>query len=215
MRGFGIVGVLVFGTLIATSASAQELRIHDVPMRIQPVQAEFPIESLNSMTCDELIRLIDERIAQAEEEDPSVDPPADPPADPDQPDPVPMTSGSQFNQADVDRGEIAFSANCTDCHDANRSFEKQKSYSDWMATVRRMSAMEDADIPADDLIPIATYLASLNPSASGPSTAGANGGGGVGAAPSQTTAIFGTISPLWRGSSGQQPLESPDFFVDA
>jgi mono/diheme cytochrome c family protein len=130
----------------------------------------------------------------------------------------------------VSRGQSAFESSCTQCHDADRALRKSKSLSGWLATVRRMARMEDADIDAADIVPIATYLASR----SAPSTAaqpsesqqdrGAGERGAVGAeraeaadaadelALESTPGLSGTVSTLWRG--GNDNLENPDFFPD-
>jgi mono/diheme cytochrome c family protein len=52
-----------------------------------------------------------------------------------------------------------FQTHCTTCHDADRSLKKKKSLSEWRATVQKMAAKEDADIPERVREPIALYLA--------------------------------------------------------
>ena len=46
-------------------------------------------------------------------------------------------SQNQFNPATVSRGRQLFQSSCTQCHDAERSLSKRKSYAGWLATVRR------------------------------------------------------------------------------
>ena len=60
------------------------------------------------------------------------------------------------------QGEAAFYRSCTQCHDADRSFQKRKSQAGWLATVRRMASLDDADIPASTHIAIAAFLTSRN-----------------------------------------------------
>jgi len=70
----------------------------------------------------------------------------------------------QPDQALIERGRNTFSSSCTQCHDAQRSLSKQKSYSGWMQTIRRMAAMDGAQIPRSSFRAIATYLSSQNAS---------------------------------------------------
>lgn len=129
----------------------------------------------------------------------------------------------RFDPADVSRGQSAFNSSCTTCHDAQRSLSKRKSRAGWLATVRRMSRMDGADIAASEVGFIATYLASLNSSAD-------DGGGARGddtdssgadyeAAVSDALGlgsglnVSGTFSTLWLG--GNDNLENPNFFADA
>jgi cytochrome c2 len=81
-------------------------------------------------------------------------------------------SGSQFSDQLVDRGQTAFSAACTQCHDAERSTSKRKDLPGWRATVQRMAGKSGADVPQGDREAIATYLASLNVRAANGSGAG-------------------------------------------
>ena len=59
----------------------------------------------------------------------------------------------------IEQGRMAFEKSCTECHDADEALEKSKSFQQWMVTIREMSKKEDADIPQDNFVPIATYLA--------------------------------------------------------
>lgn len=59
----------------------------------------------------------------------------------------------------VEAGAAAFTKHCTECHDAQRSLRKTKNFAGWLATVRRMAKMEDADIPEDVHEDIARFLA--------------------------------------------------------
>lgn len=71
------------------------------------------------------------------------------------------TGESKLDPAMVVRGESAFMVSCTSCHDAQRTLQNNKSFSGWMATVRRMANKDDAAIAQADIEPIATYLTSL------------------------------------------------------
>ena len=55
-------------------------------------------------------------------------------------------------------GKDAFYGSCIKCHDAERSLAVEKSFDEWMSTIRRMSQKEDADIDSDDFRSIATFL---------------------------------------------------------
>ncbi len=58
----------------------------------------------------------------------------------------------------LERGKIAFQSSCTECHEASRSMEQSKSYAQWMETIRKMAAKEDAQIRPADFDAIARYL---------------------------------------------------------
>ncbi|MDG2223430.1 MAG: hypothetical protein P8L85_18755 [Rubripirellula sp.] len=109
-------------------------------------------------------------------------------------------------------GRAAFERNCTDCHDADRSLSKQKTGPGWRATVRRMAAMEGADIASGDVTAIAEYLTSRNqPRASGEEQLD-------GSVPDSMliesgASYSGTLAPVWRG--GNDNLENPNFVPDA
>ena len=115
-----------------------------------------------------------------------------------------VNDSSAFDPSQVDRGSQVFQDSCTGCHDARRSSQKQKSYGAWLATVRRMAAKDGAEIDASDHEAISAYLASV----SGTESDGSE-------SESLSRSLFATISPIWRGSNGEQALENPDFFVDA
>ncbi len=143
-----------------------------------------------------------------------------------------------FDPQQVEQGRAAFQDACTQCHDAERALSKRKSRTAWLATVRRMARMDGADIDSSDIVPIATYLASLSAPASESSDeetdepSDDSGGDGEGADEdaeatdqaeldvaadedlllSSGPNISGTISTLWRG--GNDNLENPDFFAD-
>jgi len=119
--------------------------------------------------------------------------------------------------AQIARGERTFVAQCTQCHDADRALSRNKTLAGWRATVRRMAAKADANIPAADHEPIAAYLASLNDSGnqSGDdnSVAGLSGTDGS----EHSVNIFGTVAPVWRGHSGDigdSAVEHQSFFPD-
>jgi len=128
-----------------------------------------------------------------------------------------------FDRALVRQGQSLFNSSCTECHDAERSTSKRKSYGAWLATVRRMAAKEDADIAANQHVAIATYLTSLNPDASPPNSGSGRSGGGNGSGSRDDSgasaigalpfSLNGTISPVWRGTDTS--VENKGFFVDA
>ncbi len=147
-----------------------------------------------------------------------------------------QSSAQQQESATIARGRAAFNSSCTTCHDANRSLEKAKSYAGWLSTVRRMARKTDADIPSADIVPIARYLASLSQPARGaqePMQAAesdesesdesdqtdeptaAEEEPDLSEIEQSQVSIYGTVSPLWRGTNDEQRLENPDFFVDA
>ncbi len=66
----------------------------------------------------------------------------------------------EFSQHFIDRGKKAFEINCTQCHDSSRALKKQKTFSMWLKTVRKMSQKFNADIPEKDHKSIAAYLTS-------------------------------------------------------
>lgn len=113
----------------------------------------------------------------------------------------------QLHQAVVAAGEAAFNRGCIQCHDAEKSLARSKSFSDWLATVRRMAAKDGADVPPESMESIAAFLASR-----GPPVAIEPGVSNfvVGGAPN--LAFYGTLSPLWLG--GSDNLQNPGFFPD-
>ncbi len=120
-------------------------------------------------------------------------------------------SKNRFDQAMVRRGEQFFQSSCTQCHDAERALSKRKSYGGWLATVRRMAAREDADIPGSEHEAIATYLASLNPANQ---ASGSNSTDDAAAAEAQVPpfTLNGTLSTVYRGTDND--LENRGFFPD-
>ena len=112
-----------------------------------------------------------------------------------------------FDPGLVESGREAFFRACVSCHDAERSTERSKSLSAWIATVRRMAAKDGAEVAPSDVLPIATYLADL----AGPGV-GSGGADGAAAALASGWSFSATISPVWRGSS--DPIENPGFFPD-
>ncbi len=120
---------------------------------------------------------------------------------------------SRFDAATVRRGEQFFDVSCTQCHDAERATSKRKSYGGWLATVRRMAAKEDADIPANEQVPIATYLASLNPANQRSQSGGDSSGDAAAEAQLPPFTLNGTVSTVWRGTDNT--LENRGFFPDA
>jgi mono/diheme cytochrome c family protein len=134
--------------------------------------------------------------------------------------------GSRFDEAVIRQGQQIFQSSCSQCHETERATSKVKSYGEWLATVRRMAAMEDADIPASQHVPIATYLASLNPAyqraetdaaADGeaddePADAAAAVDAEVAAAAGPALTLNATISPVYRGTDSF--VENKGFFPD-
>ena len=121
----------------------------------------------------------------------------------------------KFDPAVVSAGQTAFERDCTTCHDAARSLERTKDLAGWRATVRRMAARRGADIPSEDIEPIAVYLTSRNEPAEGTAAAkeGETGGGAAAAAAppeaASSVSVFATLSPQWRG--GENHLQNPGF----
>lgn len=113
----------------------------------------------------------------------------------------------------VSAGQAAFQASCLDCHDADKSLQKRKSFGGWLATVKRMAAKADANVPANTHTSIATYLASVaGTGAEGKGDSGGEDkGGGLDLGQFTPNA---TIAPLLRGTP-DPGNNSPDFFVDA
>jgi len=149
----------------------------------------------------------------------------------------PQTSGQQRSQRNgqrarqrtrldpelVRRGQGYFESSCTMCHDAQRATNKRKSLAGWLATVRRMAAQEDADIPADQHLAIATYLASLNPAyqtaeegeeeaAEAPAEDETQAVAEEAEADVPPFTLNGTLSPVWRGTDPE--VENKGFFPD-
>ena len=114
---------------------------------------------------------------------------------------------SGFDSSAVAAGEAAFSRSCLTCHDAERALAKSKSLGAWRATVARMAAKRDANIPAGNIEPIAMYLASRGGTAASGQALEEKGGGD-----DSSLSIYGTFGPLWRG--GNDNLENPGFFPD-
>ena len=116
--------------------------------------------------------------------------------------------GEAFDPGLVSSGMAAFSRSCTKCHEASRALERTKDLAGWRATVQRMASRRGADIPSQDIEPIAVYLASLSASA-----AAAPGGEPTSSGDKTSLSGFATLSPLWRG--GNANVQNPDFFPEA
>src|SRR5688572_14408501 len=115
-----------------------------------------------------------------------------------------------LDAAAVSAGQSAFASACTTCHDAERSLSKRKTFAGWLATVRRMTGKDGAEIRSADVVPIATYLASVAGAAGG-----AAGIAGDGSTDDGSGWSFGTtISTLHRSASDEYPVEFPGFFAD-
>lgn len=109
------------------------------------------------------------------------------------------------------RGQEAFQAACTTCHDEKRSLEKSKDLPGWRATVQRMAAKQGADVASTDIEPIAAYLASCTNGPKPESTSAVVVQEEI--KPRSSINAFGTISPLWRG--GNSELQNNGFFPQA
>lgn len=148
-------------------------------------------------TRDEWIALIDNRLARQRDATAS-----------------PSTGDlNKFDQDSVNWGQTAFSSSCTTCHEASRALEKSRTYSQWLSIVRRMAAKEGADIRSGDVVPIATYLGSRSQHSR--TERGDDGQGKNVDDGEQSSSIYATLSPVWRGISDGGPLENPGFFPDA
>ena len=120
-----------------------------------------------------------------------------------------VNEGGEPSGADsalIEQGRTAFNASCLQCHDAQRSTSKSKSFSGWMATIRRMAAMDGAQVASQDFRSIATYLTSLH-SDDAPTSRDETQGLG------SNWSFSATTSTVWRGSSDE--IENPGFFIDA
>lgn len=131
-----------------------------------------------------------------------------------------------WDPAIVAAGEAAFQCNCLGCHDAARSLDKRKGLGGWRATVQRMANKDGAEISTLDQQHIAIYLTAHSQPAGPGSTAHmawqdgegqsatTNGEAmaGFDADEEDPLAIYGTLSPLWRG--GNSNLQNPGFFPD-
>ncbi|MDZ4684611.1 MAG: hypothetical protein SH850_05930 [Planctomycetaceae bacterium] len=152
------------------------------------------LQGLDAATREELVRYLQEGLPPA----PS---PLTPPAD---------KTATTLDPALVAQGQAAFESYCVDCHDAERSLNKRKSFSGWLSTTKRMAAKADAGIPSSAVTPIATYLASV-------ASAGDGGGGVVESAQAlmegSSFSTNATISTMWRGAD-QHDVLSPGFFAD-
>ena len=116
-----------------------------------------------------------------------------------------MSETSGFDPAVVAAGRAVFDDACTLCHDAERALNKKKDLAGWLATVRRMARKEGAEVYSADMVPIATYLASLNPAASSAIDRTET--------PDQEFDLFATVSLLHR-SGETLVLENPGFFPE-
>jgi len=123
---------------------------------------------------------------------------------------------ASFQQADAEvaRGRAAFDRSCTICHDAQRSLSKRKSHSEWVATVRRMAAKPDADVPSGEVAAIAAYLASESGTLDSSEDSSGEPMDGEPPAAGGQTSLFATISPIWRGGNDSNTIEHPGFFPD-
>ncbi len=142
----------------------------------------------------------------------------------------PQQSRNQERQRIIEQGRAAFNTACVQCHDANRSLKKRKSYSAWLTTVKRMAAMEDANVRSSDFVPIARYLESVGKPVQITDAQQGDAGDEKGddSSDEDTAAdvdlglnnglgfnLSSTISPLYRGSDFTNTVENPGIFVDA
>lgn len=134
---------------------------------------------------------------------------------------APPSVGQDADARLVSRGRAAFQRSCTDCHDADRSLSKRKSVSAWISTVRRMAAMDGANVPRGDIEAIATYLARQNSPRMGPTSDADDEANFDEESPAAGSALAfvgsglstsGTFAPVWRG--GNDNLENPNFFPE-
>jgi len=199
---FWVLSTALLLSMTTAWAAAQEFSAVEVELPTAPAATEAEsaqdvvrrLESLDAETRAALVRYLQDEVPPPPE---PIAPPADKPA-------------NELNPALVAQGQAAFQSYCIDCHDADRSLSKRKSFSGWLATVKRMAAKADADIPANVITPIATYLSSV-------ASAG-DGHGGL--MESARDALAGssftpnaTFSTMWRGAD-QHDIMNPDFFAD-
>jgi mono/diheme cytochrome c family protein len=204
-----VVALLAF---IATSIPLLVLAQHPLDAHVQPPFLSAPSRSQASQSSDleHSVRNTESTAAARFRTSQDAGPSRADAGDGQPPSQGPTESQSRqgaFDAAEVSRGQVAFESSCTQCHDAERALEKQKSLAGWLATVRRMAGMEGAEISPDDIRPIAVYLASLS-GAEGAADTQAQIADGLGSGLS----LGATISTLWRG--GNDNLENPDFFPD-
>ncbi len=130
-----------------------------------------------------------------------------------EPEPPPsMPQRPGFDPRVVTAGRAAFGTSCVDCHDADRSLQKRKDLTGWLSTVRRMARKEDANVAPGDVVPIATYLASLNPAAAEATGAGAQTAAAASASEPEFD-LYGTVSAVHL-SGAKEVLENPGFFPE-
>lgn len=144
----------------------------------------------------------------------------------------------RWSAASPSHGRTAFETTCTQCHDAQRSLQKQKSLSGWRATVRRMAAKDGADVWSGDFEAIAIYLALFNmpanhkttvertPDSQGisPNNSNAQNSGDTDRRRVEFVSeiddvenpvtVSATISTLFRGAENNHSVENEGFFAD-
>jgi hypothetical protein len=118
-------------------------------------------------------------------------------------------ASQKFDPAVVSAGMAAFERSCTKCHDAARSLERTKNLAGWRATVRRMAAKRGAEVAAEDVEPIAVYLASRNAATAGTSADKDKAGAAAPSTDASSLSTFATLSPQWRG--GNDRLQNSGF----
>lgn len=193
---------LLAGLLIAAAQGEVPPSPDASPGEVQPAVDADPakeivqrLQGLDAATRAELVRYLQEDV-----------PP--PPA------PLSQAEGSTARGLDpalVAQGQAAFQSYCIDCHDAERSLNKRKSFAGWLSTTKRMAAKTDANIPGSAVTPIATYLTSV-------ASAGSGNGGLLDSARelmdgSSSFSPNATISTMWRGAD-QHDIMNPDFYAD-
>lgn len=195
-------GYLLCGLIVA-SARAEDAPVHfptDRP-ELNPAENDVVLdvlhrlEGLDAASRAELVRYLSEGI---------------PPASNALTSPAEKTAES-LDPTLVAQGQSAFQSYCVNCHDAERSLNKRKTFSGWLSTTKRMAAKANAEIPGSAVAPIATYLASV-------ASAGDGSGGLAAAAKSfiegSSFSTNATVSTMWRGTD-QHDIMNPDFFADA
>lgn len=121
----------------------------------------------------------------------------------------------QFDPELVAKGKAAFEAKCTTCHDADRTLCKKKQLGGWKTCVRRMAAKDGAEIAPSDVDGITAYIASVCSPVSGEGNADVKT---IDEETESNFAVFGTISPVWRGGGGpgvQYNQFFPEMFLGA
>lgn len=119
---------------------------------------------------------------------------------------------SQFDPEVVAKGKTAFNAKCTTCHDADRTLCKRKDLGAWKACIRRMAEKDGSEVAPSDVDPITAYIASICSPANNDKSTDVTSL----EADDSNFAVFGTISPVFRGGGGpgvQYNQFFPEMFI--